>query len=301
MSTVLLLGAVLVAVSAAARSTWSPCGLSMLSTITPMTERARGHRFGVTSVWFLVGALTGGAMLGAVGAAGALALDAADLPVRTAIVAAAVLSILAGAVDAGSLGIRPPFFRRQVDDAWLRQYRPWVYGVGFGWQIGVGVTTYVMTAGVVLTVFLAALTASPLAAVVLGVLFGGVRGSAVYLAAGATDPAGLRRLHTRMAGMEAPVRVATMLSMLLVGLLLAATAGGVAGTGLALGSVAGVWALARHHRPVDARAGSAVEPEPVRGRRRPSRAWARPADGDRSDRGFALFSLSARPSRRSQL
>ena len=45
-------------------------------------------------------------------------------------------------------GHRPPFLHRQVDDDWLSAYRPWVYGVGFGWQIGAGVTTYTMTAAV---------------------------------------------------------------------------------------------------------------------------------------------------------
>jgi len=34
-----------VAISAAARSTWSPCGLSMLSSLTPLAERGRGHRY----------------------------------------------------------------------------------------------------------------------------------------------------------------------------------------------------------------------------------------------------------------
>ena len=42
----LLILAIATACGAAVRSTWSPCGLSMLSTITPLTERARGHRYG---------------------------------------------------------------------------------------------------------------------------------------------------------------------------------------------------------------------------------------------------------------
>ncbi len=51
----LTLAAVVVAVAAAGRSTWSPCGLSMLSTITPLGERARGHRWGATAAWFVAG------------------------------------------------------------------------------------------------------------------------------------------------------------------------------------------------------------------------------------------------------
>ena len=35
----------LVAAVAALRGMWSPCGLSMLSTLNPVSERARGHRF----------------------------------------------------------------------------------------------------------------------------------------------------------------------------------------------------------------------------------------------------------------
>ena len=57
--------AVLVAGAAAARSTWSPCGLSMLSTITPVTERAKGNSYRTTASWFVVGAVAGGATLGA--------------------------------------------------------------------------------------------------------------------------------------------------------------------------------------------------------------------------------------------
>jgi hypothetical protein len=46
-----------VAVAAAIRSTWSPCGLSMLSTITPIAERGRNHRYYSTATWFVLGAV----------------------------------------------------------------------------------------------------------------------------------------------------------------------------------------------------------------------------------------------------
>ena len=41
---VLVLGAV-IALAAAARSTWSPCGLSMLSQLTPLGEAGRGQKY----------------------------------------------------------------------------------------------------------------------------------------------------------------------------------------------------------------------------------------------------------------
>ncbi len=45
MTVLLVLVGTLVAVAAAVRSTWSPCGLSMLSTITPMSEQAKDHSY----------------------------------------------------------------------------------------------------------------------------------------------------------------------------------------------------------------------------------------------------------------
>ena len=33
-------------------------------------------------------------------------------------------------------GFRLPSHTRQVNEAWLDEYRGWVYGGGFGWQIG---------------------------------------------------------------------------------------------------------------------------------------------------------------------
>ncbi len=202
--------AVAVAVAAAVRSTWSPCGWSMLSTITPISERSRGHRYGVTAGWFVVGSVAGGGTLGALGALAALGVATVDLSTTNALVAAAAVSALAALVDLGAFGRRPPFLHRQVDDDWLGAYRPWVYGVGFGWQIGAGLTTYVMTAGVVLAVVLGALTASPLAAIAVGLTFGLVRGLAVLLGARLTSPGALTSFHRRFGAAEEPVRIAVI-------------------------------------------------------------------------------------------
>ena len=75
---------VLVTAAAAARGLWSPCGLSMISALNPFTERSRGHRFAGTALWFVIGSVLGGALLGAVGAVGALAMSSvAVAPVAT--------------------------------------------------------------------------------------------------------------------------------------------------------------------------------------------------------------------------
>ncbi len=241
MTVLILFAGALVAVGAAVRSTWSPCGLSMLSTITPFGERGRGHRYGQTAAWFVFGSTLGGATLGA-GAAGLAAMMAAvDVPAHPGWIAAsgALAAAIAAAIDAGVFGAVIPIWRRQVDDRWLGRYRSWVYGVGFGWQIGVGVATYIMTAAVFLVVVLAALTADPVAAVGLGVGFGFVRGLAVLLTARAHSPAQLRVIHRRLERAGAPVRVAVIaieaaagLVILLVqwplaGAVVALTAGGV--------------------------------------------------------------------------
>ena len=159
---ILGLGAV-VAVAAAVRSTWSPCGLSMLSTITPFGERSRGHRYAVTASWFVAGSVLGGLTLGGLAAGLAAAVAATGVSADSAWLAGAV-ALAAGvttAIDADVFGEVIPIWRRQVNDQWLARYRSWVYGVGFGWQIGVGVATYIMTAAVFLVVLLAAVSARP--------------------------------------------------------------------------------------------------------------------------------------------
>jgi hypothetical protein len=195
---VLIVLAVVIAVAAAVRSTWSPCGQSMLSTITPLAERTRRHRFGVTAAWFVTGAAVGGATLGVGTAALAALLGASvDLTSSTALAIAAVLAVVAAASDLRVFGFQIPCHCRQVNELWLNRYRPWVYGAGFGWQVGAGIATFIMTAGVFLMIALALLTTSPLAALGIGIVFGIVRGLAVVPARRITTPEALRDFHQR--------------------------------------------------------------------------------------------------------
>jgi hypothetical protein len=189
--------AVAVAVAAAVRSTWSPCGLSMLSTITPFGERAKGHSYRATAGWFVVGATLGGATLGTLMALLALAVQAVPAPAATTGVVALAAALLAAASDSGIAGVRLPVHRRQVNERWLDRYRPWVYGAGFGWQIGTGLATYITSAAVYLTVVLGALTGRPALALALGTGFGFLRGMAVLLTRDLADPSELRAFHRR--------------------------------------------------------------------------------------------------------
>jgi hypothetical protein len=84
-----------------------------------------------------------------------------------------------------------------VNERWLDQFRPWVYGAGFGWQIGTGLVTYIKTAALYLIIVLAALTGSPATALAIGVLFGLVRGLAVFLGRGITSTTALAAFHRR--------------------------------------------------------------------------------------------------------
>jgi hypothetical protein len=207
---------IVIALAGAARSTWSPCGLSMLSQITPMAEAGRGQRFTRTAGWFIAGAVVGGAMLGAVIAAGARAIAAADLSSSTAIALVAAFSFGGAAIDAHLFGFGPPFITRQVNDAWLSQYRAWVYGGGFGWQIGAGFTTYVMTAAVPLMVVVGALTGNAYAAIALGTGFGFARGLAVLMGARLHSPAALVAFHRRFDAWGDPVRQVVIGAQLVV-------------------------------------------------------------------------------------
>ncbi|MET0727388.1 MAG: hypothetical protein ABWZ76_03720 [Acidimicrobiales bacterium] len=198
MTALLVVLASTVAIAAAIRSTWSPCGLSMLSTITPIGERGRHNRYYGTAAWFILGAVLGGATLGAGTALLAAGVDALDLSGEALAAVAAGLAAGTLASDLELGGFRLPSHTRQVNETWLDQYRSWVYGGGFGWQIGVGLATYVTTAAVYLMVALAALTASPLAAFVIVTGFGLVRGLAVLLGRTLTSPPRLMALHRRL-------------------------------------------------------------------------------------------------------
>src|SRR4051794_6899953 len=128
----------------------------MLSSIHPLGERVRHNRWSVTVTAYVLGSAAGGAFVGAVaGSIGAL-FWRLGLQVSPW-------------VAAGTMGIallldtlrRVPGPRRQVNEDWLHRYRGWVYGAGFGFQLGMGVTTIVTTASVYAWIVLAALAADP--------------------------------------------------------------------------------------------------------------------------------------------
>ena len=169
----------------------------MLSSITPFGERGRNNRFAVTATFFVVGAVAGGAALGALaGLTGALVVP--DEPAVILAIVAGLASIGA-LVDAGVRGMRVPTITRQVDERWLHKYRGWVYGLGFGAQLGFGLATIVSSAAVYVMIVAAIATRSIAAGVFIGAVFGAVRGTSILLVRHVRSAPELRSLHRRLA------------------------------------------------------------------------------------------------------
>ncbi len=257
MTIVLGVSAAVVAVVAAARSTWSPCGVSMLATITPLAETGRGHRYRSTALWFVAGSVAGGVTLGLALALLALGVGAAGLSSSTVALLACAASVGAGASDARVGGFALPAHHRQVNERWLDQFRPWVYGAGFGWQIGTGFATYIKTAAVYLLTVLAVLTGSWWAAAVLGALFGLVRGLAVFLGRSIASPSSLAAFHRRFTRLEPLVLAGVVATEFVSAVLFAFVASPWAGAVMALAGVGVVVS-----RLVRRRAGRSVAPVP---------------------------------------
>ncbi len=173
----------------------------MLSSITPLGERGRHNRWSITAAWYLAGSIAGGITFGLVmGALGeALATVAEPMPTEAVSVFVASALALALLFDTGVLGERVPSIHRQVNEDWLDLYRNWVYGGGFGWQLGLGVITIVPTAGTYVTWLMALATGQLWMGAVIGGVFGLARGLPILAVASATDPHRLRRFHRRMA------------------------------------------------------------------------------------------------------
>lgn len=246
MSAVLIAATLLVAVAAGARGTWSPCGLSMVSAINPLSERSRGNRYWLTTLWFLAGAVAGGALLGLTGAVLAVVFSPLSHHPAISLSLASAGCLVALAADRRVGGFSLPLHARQVNEEWLMHYRRWLYAAGFGLQIGTGFATYIMTAATYLLVVLSGFSGSPSLAFGAGLLFGLVRGSAVLLSAGCRTPQALLAVHRRLSELE-PLSLRVVMAVELVAAVaLAASATGRIGAAvsiLVVAALAGIPAL----------------------------------------------------------
>ncbi len=196
----------------------------MLASITPLGERGRRSRWGITVTAFLLGATLAGAAEGALlGAAGSVVLGDGLGP------HARLLVLTAGLVVAVALELLPaavPGPNRQVNERWLDEFRGWVYGVGFGAQLGLGITTVVTSAATYVAMFVAFLAADPgWGALVLGVS-GAIRGATPLLAVRVRGPQQLRAFHRRLERVRGAVAPASLVCLL--GMTAVAVAGSIA-------------------------------------------------------------------------
>ena len=189
----------------------------MLASISPLGERARRQRYPVTVSAYLVASTVAGALLG--GLLGAVGAPWAGTSGSMLVIG--VLAIVGLLLDARAFGLRVPGPRRQVNEDWLATYRGWVYGIGYGAQLGLGVTT-IVTASITWVVFAcAAATGSLAAGMLVGATFGLARALPVLATAGAHDPSTLRATLARLDRMRPPAaRVATLLQLTLAVVLL---------------------------------------------------------------------------------
>ncbi len=171
----------------------------MLASITPLGERGRSSTWGVTVVAFVVGATFAGGGLGAAtGALGSLVGGGSHWRMG----ALALVALAALAVDLGPLAVPGP--NRQVNERWLDEYRGWVYGLGFGTQLGLGVTTIVSSAATYLPLVAAFLTGDAVLGAVVAGVFGLTRGLTLLAAAGVKRPDELLALHRWLARLRRP-------------------------------------------------------------------------------------------------
>jgi hypothetical protein len=193
----------------------------MLGSITPLGERGRGQRWGVTVTAHVLGAVLAGAAMGAVlGGLGAVAFGSVPSAWRVLVLVVGV--VLAVGLDLAVGPRRLPGPRRQVNEDWLHRYRGWVYGAAFGAQLGVGVATFVTTATVYAALVAGLLTASPALGAVVGGAFGLARGASVLASAGVRAPEQVVRMDARLRSWERPSR--WMAAAVQAGLALAAVA-----------------------------------------------------------------------------
>lgn len=176
----------------------------MLTSITPLGEQGRRQRWAVTATAYVLGSAAGGAVLGAL--LGLLGAPVADRLSTAAVLGLAALACAIAALsDARVPSWRLPGGRRQVDEDWLTRYRGWVYGAGFGLQLGLGVTTIVTSAATYALVVLSLLSGSWSAGLALGLAFGLVRALPILLVRGARSPATLRAAGARLERLSAGV------------------------------------------------------------------------------------------------
>jgi hypothetical protein len=177
----------------------------MLGSITPLGERGRGSRWRLTVTAYVAGSAIGGLFAGALtGLAGSLVVRNVTVPDRLAVLVAGI--VLGLALDLRAFGLGVPTVRRQVDDEWRARYRGWVWGLGFGLQLGVGAVTIVTTSTVYAVWLASALSGGVRSGALIGVVFGLARALPVFTVSRVRRPEQLLRVDATLNRLAAPAR-----------------------------------------------------------------------------------------------
>jgi hypothetical protein len=179
----------------------------MLGSITPLGERGRGRVWGRTVIALIAGGALGGVLIGALaGGVGETVVkllhpsEGARVYALAAVLAAAFLMDVAGKI---------PTPRRQVNEDWLNMYRDWVYGLGFGVQLGSGLATIVTTASIFALVGAAALAGSVATGALVGGAFGLLRTATVLLGMRVSTFEASAALALGVERLERPAKIVT--------------------------------------------------------------------------------------------
>ncbi|HEX3005236.1 MAG TPA: hypothetical protein VHO27_13570 [Angustibacter sp.] len=195
----------------------------MLSSISPLGERARRARWGLTVSAYVAGSLVGGLTVGVASALLGALLPAswrASSPAAAVVVAVVLVGLV---LDVRARGGALPSWRRQVDEAWLARYRGWVYGLGFGLQLGAGVLTIVTSSTVYAVLALAAWSGTPAVGAALGATFGLARALPVLAVRRVQGAAELRAVLARVERLSRPVDAVARGALVLVAAAVAGT------------------------------------------------------------------------------
>ena len=158
----------------------------MLASINPLGERARKQRYVVTAGAYIAASTLAAAALGSV--LGGLGAGVAPVFAYTVVAGVAAAGL---ACDARVFGLRVPGPRRQVNENWLVTYRGWVYGAGFGAQLGLAFTTIVAASATWVAFACALLSGTVARGAFLGATFGFVRAAPVLWTMRVREPAQL--------------------------------------------------------------------------------------------------------------
>jgi sulfite exporter TauE/SafE len=103
-----------------------------------------------------------------------------------------------------------PTTRRQVHEQWRAEYRGWVWGLTFGFQLALGVITVVTTSTVYVTWVAALLSGSTAAGAAIGVAFGLARALPILTVARVRTSGQLLGVDRTLQRLAAPARRATI-------------------------------------------------------------------------------------------